>query len=287
MSVSLQKGEIQTLVVYPPEDLRGDVSTATVRFMTSSVAMQDEGGGVSGTVSAFDSTLTAEALEGATVVVVASAVGAVKDRRILIGASLVAEIESIDGLNVTLRLPLPENIASGTEVKGLDLSISLDATATAEAGNCLSEWEVDGGRKFLRPFFIVSREVAYVLDTATLFRLAPRARQLVGPEDADAADAIEAAWTSEVARVLKAEGLKPEMIYSWEEINSWHAAATVFHLSLNAARETPEDRDAWSIQMQTQRIGALGSRRIWYSENDGLAGRPDNPVGFNRTTWSL
>ena len=277
------QGQAATLVAYPPEHLRGTVSAATVRIGTPNVSMPDTG--TAATVSTLDTSTDAAASRGARTISVASATGATAGRKILIG-DLESELESISGTTLTLRLPLPLDVASGTTVKGLDISIALDTTDTAQAGNALAIWTV-GTEDWTQPFVVAYRSVAYGLDAVGLRIRYPVIDRLSG-RDADLSDSIEGAWLTELEPHLLANELKPENIISWAAIDDWHAAAVVYRTALNAPRLTQEAVDTWHTNLSTARSRALDSRRFWYSETDEISGdQPDNPVGRSRLSFEF
>jgi hypothetical protein len=285
MSVpQVPQGQAATLVAYPPEHLRGTVTAATVRIGTPNVTMPDNG--TAATVSSLDTTTDAAANRGDRTISVASATGATAGRKILIGDHE-AELESISGTTLTLRLPLPLDVATGTVVKGLDLSIALDSTDTDQAGNALAIWTV-GTEDWTQPFVVAYRSVAYGLDAVGLRIRYPVIERLIPGRDADLSDAIEGAWLTEVEPHLLANEMKPENVISWSAIDDWHAAAVVYRAALNAPRLSPEAVDTWATNLSSARNRALDSRRFWYSETDDISGdQPDNPVGRSRLSFEF
>ena len=222
---------------------------------------------------------------GSFAVKVDCATGATAGRKIDIDG-LEAELESVDGTTLNLRLPLPHDVASGVAVVGLDLSASLSSAQTDEEGNAVALWrDAATGTEWTQTFVIAHRAVAYQL-TATDLRLRwPIVDRLAPDRDTDFRDAIEAAWLGEVQRHLLGHGLKPEEIRSWDQLNEWHAAAVVYRLVLNNPRMAPEECDKWAEVLASARTNALDSRRFWYLETEELGDQPDNPVGRSRLAF--
>lgn len=281
--MQIQRNEISTLIVYPPPSIRGNITSCEVRIGTPAVQMPDAWS--SATLSSLSTTLSADATRGTKVVSVVSVSGAVEGRKILLGNSHVAEIESISGLNLTLANPIPEDLGSGAVVKGLDIAVSISAEQAADAGNALALWKSDNGDIWTQTFQITHRQVSYQLDINLLRKLAPLSLRLLPSTDKDAKDAIDAAWENEIKSFLLSKGMKPENIISWDEISPWHAAAVVYHLLVNLHGADEAQIARWFSTMAKQRANALDSRRLWYSEDDALSTQPDNPVGRSRLSF--
>lgn len=283
MTQVVQQGETATLVGYPPSALRGAISAGTVRVGTPAVSLPDSGSAI--TVSSLDTTTSASATRGATSITATDATGATAGRIIGIG-NLEAEIESVSGNTITLRLPLPQDVASGTAIKGHDLAISLSSAQTAEAGNAVALWhDTATGTEWTQTFIVGHRAVAYQLDSAGLRLRYPIVDRLSSSRDADLTDVIEASWLGEVQRHLLGHGLQPEEIRSWDQLNEWHAAAAAFRLVLNNPRMAPEELDKWGEIVASARTNALDSRRFWYAETEELGEQPDDPIGRSRISF--
>lgn len=241
-------------------------------------------------MSSLDTTATAAADAGTRVINATSATGATAGRKVLLGATTVMEVESVSANAITLTQGIPEDLATGFVIKGLDITVALDATDTALVGNCLALWTFDGiyfpdGLDVPQPFVVSHRAVAYQLDTATLFHLAPLARRLLSSEDLDGHDAMAAVWESEVARHLLLLDIKPEEIRSWDAINVWHAQAVVHFLLTNSPRTNPEEVERWHSYMVSKRSSALDSRRFWSGDNAEVGTQPDMPVNLSRLSF--
>ncbi len=281
----LQQGTTATLVGYPPADLRGSVSSATVRVHTPAASLPDSA--TAATLSTFDTTTDAAASRGATSISVASATGATVGRLILVGSDLVAEVASISGTTIGLRLPLPVAIASGAAVKGLDISISLSTAQTDEVGNGFALWISDNGTEWPQPFVISHRAVAWHLTSAELRKRYPIVDQLTMQRDADFADVIETAWTAGIEPQLLSAGLQPENIRSWSVLDEWHAAEVVYRLVLGSPRHSGDDVERRDTIRTNARANALDNRRFWYSETEEIGTQPDNPVGLSRISFRM
>ena len=277
-----QQGETATLVTYPTEAQRGTVSTATVRISTPTVSLPDTG--EAATLSSLDTTATASADAGTRVINATSATGATPGRKVLLGKTLVMEIESVSANAITLTQGIPEDLATGFVIKGLDITIALDSTDTATVGNALALWTFDG-IDVAQPFAVSHRAVSYQLDTITLFHLAPLAKRLLPSEDRDGHDAMAAVWESEVARHLLILSIKPEEIRSWDAINVWHANAVVHFLLTNSPRPDPDEVARWHSYMVSKRSSALDSRRFWSGDNAEVGTQPDDPVNLSRISF--
>lgn len=277
-----QQGEAATLVTYPPAAQRGTVATATVRVSTPAVSLPDTG--EAATLSTLDTTASASADAGTRVINAVDATGATPGRKALFGETLVMEIESVDADVITLVQGIPEDLATGFVIKGLDITIALDSTDTATVGNALALWTFDG-IDVPQPFAVSHRAVNYQLDTATLFHLAPFARRLLSSEDLDGHDAMAAAWELEVARHLLNLSIKPEEIRSWDAINTWHATAVVHFLLTNSPRPDPDEVARWHSYMVSKRSSALDSRRFWTGDNAEVGTQPDDPVNLSRVSF--
>ena len=287
--ITLQRGVEDVLIAYPPAHLRGKVIGATVRVQTPSTDLPDTGSAA--TVNPLSTTLSSAALVGTRVLSVVDAAGAVAGRKILAGPTFVGEVESISGNNITLALSVPETIASGSAVLGLDLSITLDASDLATAGNALALWTLDttteGYQDFPQPFAVVHRQAAYQLDTNTLFRLAPLAVRLLGNEDGDGADAIASTWESELSATLLELDIYPEDVRSWDQLNVWHAYAVVYFLLSNMPGPDPDEVARWHSAMAAKRAAALDSRRFWAGGSAEVGSPPDSSPNRSRRSFSL
>jgi len=278
-STVVQQDTTDELVTYPPKELVGSLTSVTVRVATPSTELPDEGAGDAATLSTLDTTVAVAADVGDMSVTLTDATGAVADRKVLLGPSLQVEFESISGNVVTLKRPLPRALVVGDQCKGLDISHALTTSETETTGFGLAIWtDETTGKDWPQPFLISPRVVAYDLTAADLRKKYPIVDRMAIDHDADFADALDVAWTDEVASDLAERGMDASNIIDWVHLNAWHAAAVVYRLALNLPNIPPEERDHWFSRMRAERESALTSSRFWYSAADELSTSPSGPV---------
>lgn len=245
----------QTLISYPRlgdsgEVLRQVPASVEVKIGTPALAFDETAAYAAGIVDAYDETLSAAALEGATSLAVSS--GAIKrGRRYLVadGAGGFIEVESrTEGTGTTMQLaePLPRALASGAVVKGFACTVALTAAQTDMVGNGIAEWKATMASPDSRvlvwqqSFRIVRRLLLFTLTPSRLTQVWPALMAMRNRQDVDFEELINATWTHRILPLLAARSIQEDDVVSADRLEPLHALACMMQVML-ANPQTPSD----------------------------------------------
>lgn len=253
-------GSTEAIVSYPRLSSDRGVSTGVPSSATARrVAPQAPDAAtayVAATVDALSTTTLGSTHEGAENIALAGSVTVVAGRRYLVvdvtsGQSVVVEA-SRGGTTSTLWLaePLPCTVASGSAVRGIAVSVALDAAQTTEpgAGTVLFRATVDGVvREWDEPFRVVRRITSVALTPTELTQSYPVVRQVASSSDLTLEEAILASWRMVMIPALAARGILDEDVITDDVLVPMHASATALHL----ARQWPSAPSEFVDRMAT------------------------------------
>lgn len=237
-------GSTDTILSYPRLTADGIVTTgvpssATARRVTPQVPDASTAY-VAATVDSLSTTTQGAHSEGDDSITLAGAVTIVAGRRYLItdashGKAIVVVASRGGSLSeLWLQEPLPCDIATGSTVKGIAVTVALDATQTAEpgAGYVLFRATVDGVvREWDEPFRVVRRITSVALTPTELTQSYPTIRQIASSSDLTLEEAIQASWRMVMVPALAARGILDEDVLTDDVLVPMHAAATLLHLA--------------------------------------------------------
>jgi len=237
-------GSTDTILSYPRLTADGIVTTgvpssATARRVTPQVPDASTAY-VAATVDSLSTTTQGAHSEGGDSVTLAGAVTIVAGRRYLItdashGKAIVVVASRGGSLSeMWLQEPLPCDIANGSTVKGIAVTVALDATQTAEpgAGYVLFRATVDGVvREWDEPLRVVRRITSVALTPTELTQSYPTIRQIASSSDLTLEEAIQASWRMVMVPALAARGILDEDVLTDDVLVPMHAAATLLHLA--------------------------------------------------------
>lgn len=253
-------GSTETITSYPRLHANG---TLTSHVATSATARRvtptnpdAEGAYTSATVDALSTTTQGAHQEGSDSITLQSAQTIVAGRRYLItdsthGREIV--VVATRGGSLTemwLAEPLPCNVANGSTVRGVAITIALGAlqTASVGAGYVLFRALIDGvTREWEEPFRVVRRLTSIALTPTGLTQTYPVVRKLASATDTTLEEAINAAWEMIVSPALAARGVLDEDVMTDDVVLPMHAAAVVLHL----ARQWPQASTEYVQRLET------------------------------------
>jgi len=238
-------GTTQSVVSYP-RVLRDDVmrlsgvpTSATARRV-GQVSRDPETAYVAATIDSLSTTTQGAHQEGDESITLAGAVAIVAGRRYLITDAVHGRVLTVEatrtGSSAELWLaePLLADVANGSAVAGLEVSVALTAAQTSEPGPgyVLFRATVDGiVTEWDEAFRVVRRITSIALTTTTLQHLYPVVRRLASSTDTTLEESIGAAWQAMIQPWLAAIGILDEDIITDEVLIPVHAAAVVLHLA--------------------------------------------------------
>lgn len=241
-------GSTDTITTYPRIPSEGPASqiaaSATARRI-GPTASDATGSYVAATVDPLSTTVQGAHAEGAVSVTLAGAVTVVAGRRYLItdgttGQEVVVVAVRGGSLSVlSLAEPLPCDIASGSAVAGIAITVALTAAQTANAGAGYVLFRAVIGsvtREWEEAFRVVRRMTSIALTPVALTQTYPVVRKLASAADTTLEEAIRAAWDVVVSPSLAARGVLDEDVMTDDVVLPMHAAAVVLHL----ARQWPQ-----------------------------------------------
>ena len=238
-------GTTQSIVSYPRVMRDGIVrpsgvpSSGTARRVTPLFA-DLETAYVAATIDAVSTTTQGAHQEGDESITLAGATTIVAGQRYLFidanhGRYIIVEATN-SGSTTTMWLaePLICDIANGSAVKGIAVSVALTAAQTAQVGPgyVLFRATVDGlVTEWDEPFRIVRRITSIALTVTQLTHLYPIVHRLASSTDTTLEESIGAAWTALVQPWLAAIGILDEDILTDDVLVPVHAASVVYHLA--------------------------------------------------------
>lgn len=237
-------GSTETIVSYPRLTADGIIATGVPSSATARrVAPQAPDAAtayVAATVDSLSTTTQGATSEGADSIALAGSVTTIAGRRYLITDAnhgkgfTVTSSRSSTGSTLWVQEPLPASIANGSTVKGIAVTVALDAAQTTEpgAGTVLFRATVDGVvREWDEVFRVVRRITSVALTTTELTQSYPVVRQIASSSDLTLEEAIQAAWRMRMVPALAARGILDEDVLTDDVLVPMHAAATVLHLA--------------------------------------------------------
>jgi hypothetical protein len=187
-----------------------------------------------------------------------------------------------------LAEPLLADVANGSAVRGLEVSVALTAAQTSEPGpgyvlfratvdGILTEWD--------EAFRVVRRITSIALTTTTLQHLYPVVRRLASSTDTTLEESIGAAWLAMVQPWLAATGILDEDIITDDVFIAVHAAAVVLHL----ARQWPAADVAYveRLQVAYDQTKATTKDRVDLAIRSQLEATPDPPSPGNEAKQKI
>ena len=254
------------------------VPTSATARRVGQVSRDPETAYVAATIDTLSTTTQGAHQEGGLSITLAVAQPIVGGRRYLLidsshGRSVVVEATNTGTVTeMWLAEPLVCNIANGSAVKGIEVSVALTAAQTSEPGPgyVLFRATVDGlTTEWDEAFRVVRRITSVALTTTTLQHLYPVVRRLASSTDTTLEESIGAAWVAMVQPWLAAIGILDEDIITDDVLIPVHAAAVVLHLanqwpaadaafverlsaSYEQAKQTTKDRIDLAIRSQLE-----------------------------------
>ena len=239
----------ETITSYPrlhaDGTLTSHVATSATARRVAANGSDDSTAYVAATIDSLSTTTQGAHAEGADSITMAASVAVVSGRRYLItdaqnGREVVVVATRGGSLSeLYLAEPLPCDIANGSTVKGVAITVALTSTQTNQtgAGYVLFRAVVDGvTREWEEPFRVVRRLTSIALTPTGLTQTYPVVRKLASATDTTLEEAINAAWEVMVSPSLAARGVLDEDIMTDDLVLPMHAAAVVLHL----ARQWPQ-----------------------------------------------
>jgi hypothetical protein len=253
-------GSTESVTSYPRLVADGVVSTGVPTSGTarrvSPVDADEATAYVAATIDSVSTTMSAAAVEGATSLTLAGAVTLIAGRRYLVTDATTGIRHVLTASNggsssaLYLQEPLTCDIATGSTVKGIAVSVALAATQTAEDGSgyVLFRATVDGiVREWDEAFRVVRRITSIALTPTVLTQSYPVVRQIASNTDLTLDEAIDASWQMLVSPALAARGILDEDVLTDDVLVPMHAAATAFHL----ARQWPSAPSEFVARLET------------------------------------
>jgi len=286
-------GTTQSVVSYP-RVLRDDVmrlsgvpTSATARRV-GQVSRDPETAYVAASIDALSTTTQGAHQEGDESITLAGAVAIVAGRRYLITDATHGRVLTVEATRtgtsteMWLAEPLLADVANGSAVRGLEVSVALTAAQTSEPGpgyvlfratvdGILTEWD--------EAFRVVRRITSIALTTTTLQHLYPVVRRLASSTDTTLEESIGAAWLAMVQPWLAATGILDEDVITDDVLIPVHAAAVVLHL----ARQWPAADVAYVERLETayEQTKATTKDRVDLAIRSQLEATPDPPSPGN------
>jgi hypothetical protein len=233
-------GTTATLLAYPQVVTSGAVleqpSAAGVRVRTPSTALPATG--VTATIDTLSATTNTDAAAGDTTLHLAAAAAVIRGRQYLLGLTtgeVFVVVAKKGGTSTTVRLaePLPCAALSGATLKGYAVSAALSSAQTAQIGEGLALWSVvfvAGMAVFESQFRIVRRIPRYTLTSSSLTTGWPILHTLRPSTDEDFTETLQAVWDNRLLPALAARGIRPEDVFSPDQLEPVHGTMIVHHL---------------------------------------------------------
>jgi hypothetical protein len=238
-------GSTESILSYPRLSDDVGISTgvpsdpATARRISSQYPDAD-GVYVAATIDSLSTTTQGACSEGDDRIPLAASVAIVAGRRYLVtdsaSARPVVVVAARGGTLATMWLaePLPCDLGNASTVRGLAVSVALDAVQTGEpgAGYVLFRATVDGVvREWDESFRVVRRITSVALTPTELTQSYPVVRQIASSSDLTLEEAIQASWRMVMVPALAARGILDEDVLTDDVLVPMHASATVLHLA--------------------------------------------------------
>lgn len=272
------KNSTETLSVYPP--LLGVPSGVTVSIRPPGGVA---GASVAASVGSGTATTTAAASQGDSSLALSSDPGISSGEVVVVtdandGAKFTVKVRKT-GTTLHLSNPLPRDLASGSTVSQYKASIQLSTSETALEGEGVAVWNhtIDGVVYTVTSTFIVVKyKKSLTLTSSVLTELFPITKILQDPQDTDYSEAINSAYKIWMRGDLLAQGIRPERIRNWRDLEEAHAVCTVYHLLQSDPGASLELVDKWKKLYQSRLSIALQSKEQWYDEDEELTERPED-----------